>query len=62
MAKRKLSYSQALKMMLDGESVSARDLTEFDVSWLRHTAWNLGYSLRDSGIMSYRSYSFERVA
>lgn len=58
MAERKLSWSEALQRLLRGEVLPARQMEVGAVAYLRRQAWQRGYTLQDSGIFEYRTYSF----
>lgn len=60
MAQRNLSWSEALEMLLRGECVPARRMQVGAVAYLRRQAWQRGYTLQDSGVFEYRTYSFAK--
>ena len=52
----KLSWSEALSLLLRGECVNATRISEGGVCYLRHQAWSIGKRFVDSGIGSYRTF------
>ena len=57
----KLSWSEALSLLLRGECVNATRISEGGVCYLRHQAWAHGYRMEDSGIFDYRIFSFTKM-
>ena len=52
-----LSWSDAWQKLLCGEHIAAVRLSEGGWCYLRRQAWNIGRTLVDSSIGSYRTYS-----
>lgn len=57
MKRNHLSWSDAWQKLLCGEHIAAVRLSEGGWCYLRRQAWDIGRTLVDSGIGSYRTYS-----